>query len=121
VGGLYYRHSSEAHRGLLADVIDGLLRGGRQLRTDAHPLVEMTVMDQPARGRALIHLVNGTGHHDTAYFPPLEIRDIRIDLDREVRQVRAVALDRSLPITANGRYRSFTVPRLKAYEVLVVE
>ncbi len=121
VGGLYYRHSSEAHRGLLADIIDGLLPGGRQLRTNAHPLVEVTVMDQPGRGRTLIHLVNGTGHHHTAYFPPLEIRDIRIDLPLEVRQVRAVALDRSLPITANGRYSSFTVPRLQAYEVLVVE
>jgi hypothetical protein len=78
-------------------------------------------MEQTGRGRTLIHLVNGTGHHHTAYFPPLEIRDIRIDLPLGVRQVRAVALDRSLPITANGRYSSFTVPRLQAYEVLVVE
>ena len=121
VGGLYYRHSSEAHRGLLADVIDRLLADGRQLRTNAHPLVEMTVMDQPARRRTLIHLVNGSGHHDTAYFPPLEIRDIRIDLARDVHRVRAVALDRTLPITASGRFRSFTVPRLQAYEVIVVE
>jgi hypothetical protein len=121
VGALYHRHSSEAHRGLLADVIDRLLAGGRRLRTNAHPLVEMTLMDQPARGRTLIHLVNGTGHHDTAYFPPLEIRDIRIDLARDVRRVRAVALDRALPVTANGRFRSFTVPRLGAYEVIVVE
>jgi hypothetical protein len=121
VGGLYYRHSSEAHHGLLADVIDHLLASGRQLRTNAHPLVEMTLMDQPARGRTLIHLVNGTGHHDTAYFPPLEIPDIRIDLARDVRRVYAVALDRTLPITTNGRFRSFTVPRLQAYEVIVVE
>ena len=121
VGGLYYRHSSEAHRGFLADVIDQLLPGGRQLRTNAHPLVEVTVMDQPARGRTLIHLVNGTGHHDTAYFPPLEIRDIRIDLVRDVHRAHAVALDRALPITSNGRFRSFTVPRLQAYEVIVVE
>jgi hypothetical protein len=121
VGGLYYRHSSEAHRGLLADVIDRLLPDGRQLRTNAHPLVQMTVMDQPARGRTLIHLVNGTGHHDTAYFPPLEIRDIRIDLPRDVRRVRAVTLDRALPISVNGRFRSVTVPLLQAYEVLVVE
>jgi hypothetical protein len=81
----------------------------------------MTLMDQPARGRTLIHLVNGTGHHDTAYFPPLEIRDIRIDLARDVRRVRAVALDRTLPVTANGRFRSFTGPRLQAYEVVVLE
>ena len=76
---------------------------------------------QPSRGRSLIHLVNGTGHHDTAYFPPLEIRDIRIDLPRDVRRVRAVALNRELPIESNGRRRSFTVPRLQAYEVIIVE
>jgi hypothetical protein len=81
----------------------------------------MTVMEQPARGRTLIHLVNGTGHHDTAYFSPLEIRDIRIDLPRDVHRAYAVALDRDLPIISNGRFRSFTVPRLQAYEVIVVE
>ena len=121
IGNLYYRHSSEAHRALLADVIDRLLPAGRQLTTNAHPLVEMTVMDQPDRVRTLIHLVNGTGHHDTAYFPPLEIRDIRIDLAREVRSARAVALDQKLPVSGNGRLRSFTVPRLQGYEVIVVE
>ncbi len=121
IGSLYYRHSSEAHRGLIADLIDRLLPAGRQLTTNAHPLVEMTVMDQPDRGRTLIHLVNGTGHHDTAYFPPLEIRDIRIDLARDIRSARAVALDHKLPVSANGRFRSFTVPRLQGYEVIVIE
>jgi hypothetical protein len=121
VGGLYYRHSSEAHRGLVADLVDRLLPAGRQVTTTAHPLVELTMMDQPARGRTLVHLVNGSGHHDTAYFPPLEIRDIRIDLPRDVRRAHAVALDRDLPIERNGQRRSFTVPRLQAYEVIVVE
>jgi Hypothetical glycosyl hydrolase 6 len=121
IGSLYYRHSSEPHRGLIADLIDRLLPAGRQLTTNAHPLVEMTVMDQPDRGRTLIHLVNGTGHHDTAYFPPLEIRDIRIDLARDIRSARAVALDQKLLVTVNGRVRSFTVPRLQGYEVIVVE
>jgi hypothetical protein len=120
VGGLYYRHSSEAHRGLVADVIDHLLPG-RQLRTNAHPLVEMTMMEQPVRRRSLIHLVNGTGHQDTAYFPPVEMRDIRIELARDIRRVHAVALGRTLPIEGGGRRRWFTLPRLQAYEVLVVE
>jgi Hypothetical glycosyl hydrolase 6 len=121
VGGLYYRHSSQGHAGLMADVIDRLLPNGRQLTTDAHPLVEMTVMDQPARKRSLIHLVNGTGHQDTAYFPPVELRDIRIELTRDVRRARAVALDKPLPVTINGRYRSLILPSLKSYEVIVVE
>jgi hypothetical protein len=121
VGGLYYRHSSDAHRGLVADVIDHLLPGGRQLRTNAHPLVEMTMMEQPVRRRSLIHLVNGTGHQDTAYFPPVEMRDIRIELARDIRRVHAVALGRTLPLEGGGRRRWFTLPRLHAYEVLVVE
>jgi hypothetical protein len=78
-------------------------------------------MRQPARGRTLIHLVNGTGHQDTAYFPPVELREIRIELAQNVRRVRAVNLDRDLPVTTDGRYCSFTLPSLKAYEVIVIE
>ena len=121
VGGLYYRHSSESHAALMADVIDGLLPAGRQIKTDAHPLVEMTVMNQPARHRTLIHLVNGSGHQDTAYFPPVELRDIRIELARDVMRARAVKLGQDLPVMTNGSYRSFTLPSLNAYEVIVIE
>jgi Hypothetical glycosyl hydrolase 6 len=121
VGGLYYRHSSPGHAGLMADVIDSLLPSGRQIKTDAHPLVELTVMDQPHRQRTLVHLVNGIGHQDTAYFPPVELRDVRIELARDIRRVRAVALGVDLPVTSSGAYRSMTLPSLKAYEVLIVE
>ena len=44
IGSLYYRHSSEAHAGLLRDLIDHLLPHGRQLKTNAHPLVEIVLM-----------------------------------------------------------------------------
>jgi Hypothetical glycosyl hydrolase 6 len=121
IGSLYYRHSSESHAGLIADVVDHLLPAGRQLRTDAHPLVEMTLMDQPARSRRLIHLVNGTGHQDTAYFPPVELRNIRIDLTGAVTRARAVVSGADLPVTTTGAFRSFTLPSLRAYEVIVVE
>jgi hypothetical protein len=121
VGALYYRHSSQAHAGLVADLIDHLLPNGRQLKTNAHPLVEMTVMDQPARRRTLVHLVNVTGHSDTAYFPPVEVRDIRIELAREFNRATAVASGRHLPVTREGSYGAFTVPSVKAYEVVVIE
>jgi Hypothetical glycosyl hydrolase 6 len=121
VGGLYYRHSSESHAALLADVIDSLLPSGRQITTNAHPLVELTLMDQPARNRTLLHLVNGTGHQDIAYFPPVELRDIAIELPREVRKVEAVGLGRVLPVMSKGQHRTFILPSLKAYEVLIVE
>ena len=121
VGGLYYRHSSQGHGGLMADVIDRLLPHGRQLKTSAHPLVEMTVMDQPSRRRTLVHLVNVTGHSGTAYFPPVELKEIRIDLAREFTRATAVASGRSLPVTRQGGYGTFTVPGLREYEVVIVE
>jgi hypothetical protein len=105
----------------MSDVLDSLLPSGRQIKTDAHPLVEITVMDQPSRGRTLLHLVNGSGHHDTAYFLPIEMRNIRIELARDVKSARAVRLAQSLPVSGSGRYRSFTLPSLKAYEVIVIE
>ncbi len=121
VGGLYYRHSAPAHAGLVADVIDQLLPTGRQLRTSAHPLVEITLMAQPARGRTLLHLVNGSGHHDTAYFAPIAMRAIRVELPGTVRRVRAVALGRDLPVTARDGWSAVTLPSLEAYEVLEIE
>jgi hypothetical protein len=121
IGALYYRHSSQGHAGLLADVIDRLLPGGRVLKTNAHPLVEITVMEQPARRRTLVHLVNMTGHSDTAYFAPVEMRDIRIELDRAFSRATLATSKRPLPVTRNGNARAFTVPILKGYEVIVLE
>jgi hypothetical protein len=121
VGGLYYRHSSPAHAALLTDVIDQLLPNGRPIRTDAHPLVELTLMTQPSRGRTLVHLVNGSGHQDTAYFAPIPMRDIRVELPGRVRRVRAVASGRDLPVTSAGGASVVTLPRLDAYDVLEIE
>jgi hypothetical protein len=118
VGGLYYRHSSPPHAALVADAVDALLPHGRQIRTDAHPLVEITVMTQPARKRTLVHLVNGSGHHDTAYFAPIPMRDIRIEMPEALRRVRAVALGRDLPVTRAERGSVVVLPALDAYEVL---
>jgi hypothetical protein len=121
IGDLYYRHSSPAHAGLMADVIDSLLPRGRQLKTNTHPLVELTVMEQPAHRRTLVHLVNATGHSDTAYFAPVEVRDIEIELAGGFNRARAVSLNMALTVTKRGNYRAFTLPSLKAYEVVVVE
>jgi hypothetical protein len=121
VGALYYRHSSPGHSGLMADLVDHLLPEGRQLKTNAHPLVEITVMAQPAHGRTLVHFVNLTGHSDTAYFAPVEVRDVAVELAGQFRRATAARLARALPVTPAGRYRRFTLPSLGAYEVVVLQ
>ncbi len=116
IGGLYYRHSSQGHAGLMADIIDHLLPHGRQLKTNAHPLVEVTVMRQPKRNRTLVHFVNLSGHSDTAYFAPVEMRDITVELALPFRRATAMSTNKKLRITEH----KFTLPRLNSYEVVVL-
>jgi putative glycosyl hydrolase-like family 6 (GHL6) protein len=118
-GALYYRHGNEAHSGLLRDLIDGLLPAGRQLRTNAHPLMEISLMRQ--EGRRLVHLVNLSGHSDTAYFAPVPMSNIRIDVRGNHRSARALRMGRTLPVTVSGGYTGFTIPAVGDYEAVVLE
>jgi hypothetical protein len=70
IGALYYRHSSEALARLMRDLIDRMLPRGRQLESDAHPLVEIrrqgpareTVPGPDQRQRETVReLVRGAG------------------------------------------------------------
>jgi hypothetical protein len=121
IGALYYRHSSPAHAGLLVDLVDHLLAEGRQLRTNAHPLVEITLMNQSREGRTLVHLVNLSGHSGTAYFSPVEMRDIRVEVRHDFSRARSVSLEKPLEVVRDGPCGSVILPLLNAYDVVVLE
>lgn len=116
LGALYYRISLPAHAALLRDLVDELLPR-RELVTNAHPLVEISLMRQ--NGRTQLHLINLSGHSQTAYFAPLPMRAIRITLDglfstARLRRGGAVFL----PLrTAAGR-TTLTLPELRDYELI---
>ena len=57
--------------------------------TNAHPLVEITLMEQD--GRKLVHLINVSGHSQTGYFTPVPMRDITLEVagDFQTRLCRA--------------------------------
>jgi hypothetical protein len=120
-GGSYHRYSSPGHAGFVVDLIDRMLPSGRQLRTNAHPLVEITVMHQPEKERTLVHLVNVSGHSGTGYFSPLATGPIEIDLAGEFSSGRAARADAALMLrTASGR-TLLQISSLQDYEVIVLE
>ena len=118
LGGLYYRHSLPAHASLFRDVL-GRLVSQRQLWTDAHPLVEMSLMRQG--GRTLLHLINLSGHSQTGYFAPVAMGPIRVRVAGVFRNAKAVRADGDLPIRVNDRMSEFTIPRLADYELIVLQ
>jgi hypothetical protein len=118
LGELYFRHSLPAHAGLLRDVVDHLMPN-RQLRSNAHPLVEITVMRQGAR--RLVHLINLSGHSQTAYFAPLTMTDIRLDLEGAYKNARSTRRAGALKVVSAKGRTALTLPRLDDYELIVLE
>jgi hypothetical protein len=116
IGSLYQELSSPPHRALIADLIRQL-QPKPLVRTNAHALVEISVMRQLAKKRTLVHLVNLSGHSQTGYFPPLEMRGVEVEVDGAYREAYSTKLARKLPL-ANGK---FTLPELGRYDVIVLE
>lgn len=118
LGEHYYRLSLPAHAGLFYDLLDRLLPE-RQLTTNAHPLVEFSLLEQ--HGRWLLHLINLTGHSQTGYFAPHEQRDIDVTLRLPARTARALHLGRRLSVRREAERLRFRLPRLGEHELIVLE
>ena len=119
LGALYYRLSLPAHAGLFRDLVNRLLPKGRQLETDAHPLIEMTLMRQP--GRTLLHLINLSGHSQTGYFAPLPTGPIQIRLEGNFKTVRLLRSGLPPSLQQVGGRSEIGLPRLQDYELIVLE
>jgi hypothetical protein len=116
---LYYRHSLPGHRGLLRDLLAEALRGKQQISTNAHPLVEVSLMQQP--GRFLLHIVNLSGHSQTAYFAPVPMRDISFTVQGRFASGRALRSGKPLVLRGSDQSTSFSLPSLDDYELVVLE
>jgi len=118
LGALYYRHSLPGHASLFRDLV-AALHPDRQLKTDAHPLVALTFMEQGSR--RLLHLVNLTGHSHTGYFAPVPMHNIRVEVAGKYRSAHTVRAPGELPLRSEGTRTILTVPLLRDYEMVVLE
>jgi hypothetical protein len=116
LGQLYHRHSQASYAGLMHDLIDLLLPVGRQVRTDAHPLVEITLMRR--RDKHQVHFINLSGHSQTGYFDPVPMSDIRVAVAGDFRSARALQADQVLTVTRRNGVSEFTLPALAMYELV---
>ncbi|MDQ1471430.1 MAG: hypothetical protein QOJ99_2910 [Bryobacterales bacterium] len=118
LGALYYRLSLPAHAGLFRDVLDRLMVQ-RQVRTDAHPLVEVSLMKQ--KERTMLHLINMSGQAETGYFAPVAMRNIRVQVEGTFRSAKSVRKAGVLAVTRKGVYSEVVVPELSDYELVVLQ
>ncbi|UCF38875.1 MAG: beta-galactosidase [Acidobacteriota bacterium] len=121
IGRLYHDFSSDKHRLLISDLLDVLLEGKRQLKTNAHPLVEMTLMRQPSTGETLLHLVNLSGHSGTAFFEPVPQTEVSITVKGSFESARPLRESQVLGLSVDSGFTSLVLSSLKDYEVIVLD
>jgi hypothetical protein len=118
LGGLYYKLSLPAHAGLFRDLVSHLI-ATPQVRTDAHPLVEMTLMRQGSR--MLLHLINLSGHADTGYYAPIPMKDIHVSVAGSFAGAKTVREAGVLTVRRTGGYSEIVIPTLRDYELVVLQ
>jgi hypothetical protein len=124
LGAMYYRHSLPAHAGLFRDVVRRL-NPPPQIRTNAHPLVEMSLMRQNGPNgqneRTLLHLINLSGHSQTGYYPPIPMSGIQVQVAGSFKTAKTLRSPNNLTVKINKGYTEFTIPKLSDYELVVLE
>ena len=93
---------------------------GFQVETNAPGGLAVEVRRQ--RGRVLIHLMNVTSDMKRPMGAVVPLRDIALDVRaRGVKGVRCLSAARKLPFESHRGRVTFTVPKVKDYEVVVME
>jgi hypothetical protein len=70
--------------------------------------------------RHLVHFVNVTGHSQTAYFDPVRLHDLRVQVQGPFRSARSVRGGKNLEVFREGDYASFVLPSLDEYELVAL-
>jgi hypothetical protein len=117
IGELYYKHSNDKHRILISDILDHLVIPW-QIMTDAHPTVEITVMDQPKTKETMVHLINLSGHSGTAFFEAIEMEDITIEIKGEYSKAFSIDGKEEIPLEVSDNYTKFIINKLTDYIVV---
>ena len=115
----YFRSRLPDIRRLLAEAAAWVLHGALLLRTNAPALVGLSVFEKP--GYRFVHFVNALGR--TPLDEVATVPDIEVSLEPpgHVRAVRTLIQGRQLDFRQERGTLRFSLPRLGAYEIAVLE
>jgi hypothetical protein len=79
----------------------------------------MTLMRQGPR--TLLHLINLSGHADTAYYAPIPMKDIHVAVAGSFASAKTVREAGVLPVRKAAGYSEIVIPTLRDYELVVLQ
>ncbi|MBN2349791.1 MAG: beta-galactosidase [Bacteroidales bacterium] len=117
---MYNEQASSSIELLLNELTDYLLEDSRQVITDAHPLVEISLMKNTDKNVLLLHMINNTGQLHGSHSQLIPLVDMNFNIRGEFKKVYTAEGTMLKSEIKNG-YTNFTVKRLEAYELVVME
>ena len=115
---VYFQHATTSIRILFEELIDHL-NESRQIYSDAHPAVEISLMKKND-GTHLLHLINNTGQLHGFHNQVIPFSNIEIKVKGEFQKISTA---QNIPLnfrTENG-FTVFLVPELSDYEMIVLQ
>lgn len=87
------------------------------------PMVEVTRGYDANGSRAMVHLINGTGHFGRSFFAPVELRDIRLKvaLEKKPSGLTSLVNNKSIPYEWIDGHVYFTVEKLDEIEAVNIQ
>jgi hypothetical protein len=117
-GAVYSSQANGSINLLFNELIDHLTKGERQVITDAHPLVEISLMRNTDQGALLLHLINNTGQLHGANDTLIPLSNMNFKIKGEFKKV-SWPDGKLITSKIEKGYTSFVVDRLDAYTFVV--
>ncbi len=103
------------------DLLEGEI--GAKSASDCSPMVEITYMQDAQKRYRLVHLVNGSGHFSTSFYPPVPMHDIsvRVPCDHAPARVASLVSGQELAHVYESGVLRIAVDTLHAFEAIAIE
>lgn len=118
-GAQYSTQASESISMLVNELIDHLMNE-RQVITDAHPLVEISLMKNTDLDVTILHLINNTGQLHGAGNKLIPLHNMNFKVKGEFKKV-STPEGKTITSKIENGYTSFKVNRLDAYSFVIMK
>ncbi|WRS26280.1 alpha-amylase family protein [Oscillospiraceae bacterium MB08-C2-2] len=93
----YYRYGFPATCRFLADLLENVLHTSR-ITGNLPPMVEVNYSAAPDGNARYVHLVNGSGYFINAYFDPIELHDLEVEIPYEKKPLSVESMVQKKPL-----------------------
>jgi hypothetical protein len=123
IGSVYHHKRHYGHAELVMRALEGLLKYKPDLQTEASPMIEISRQLSRSNDFEWFGVLNHSGQLGNGFFKPIPIHDFVLSFKprKDVKSIKSLKSSESLEYRQNGDKLMITLPKLNAYDVILIE